>query len=406
MTAVQASGGFAGGLTVGPPRTGRELAKVLLVDDEPAVVSALRRQLTRHFEVETATDPNAALEKVAATEGLAVVVSDMRMPGMNGAEFLSRVRRLKPEAVRILLTGYADVDAAVAAVNEGQIFRFLSKPIPPGSLIACLRDAVRQHDLVTAERELLESTLRGSVKALLDTLSMANPMAFTRAARITRRVVELAEAVTAPALWEIEVASMLANIGAVTLPPTINERLHKGGELGPGQQQLVDQLPTLAIALLSGIPRLDNVRRIIRFQDQRFDGNGRVDAGVAGDDIPLGARLLRLATDYDKLEARGVPILQAISFLEAQEGLYDPELLSALDAVLNPCSDELPVAHVSVAELCEGMTLAADLETADGRVLCGSGQEVTEPILVKVHLWAAYAALREPVEVYWSQPGS
>ena len=381
-------------------RVGRASGRVFLLDDEASLVSALRRQLRSRFTVDVATDPHEALQRIACTDDLAVVVSDMRMPSMNGAEFLSRVRELRPDAVRILLTGYAEIEAAVAAVNQGQIFRFLWKPIPSESLVSCLNDALRQYQLVTAERQLLETTLRNSVKVLADTLSMATPRVFTRASRITRRLVELAEAVDAPALWEIEIAGLFANIGAVTLPPGINECLHEGGELAPAQQLLVDRLPMLATALLSDIPRLDDVRRIIRFQDQRFDGHGNVIAGVAGDDIPIGARLLRLVTDYDALEARGTPVLQAVATLEAAHGLYDPRLLGALTDLVNPGQHEAAMYRLSLAELCEGMILAQDLEAVGGKVLCGRGQEITAPILARLRAWSTHTSIREPIAVF------
>src|SRR5205823_11426086 len=128
--------------------------------------------LRRRFDVASATsgaDGLAALEK--ATGAVAVVISDMRMPAMNGAAFLAQVRQRWPDTVRMLLTGQSEIEAAIAAVNEGQIFRFLSKPCPADQLLAAVMAAVAQHDLITAERVLLEQTLHGSIKTLTEILS-------------------------------------------------------------------------------------------------------------------------------------------------------------------------------------------------------------------------------------------
>jgi EAL domain-containing protein (putative c-di-GMP-specific phosphodiesterase class I)/CheY-like chemotaxis protein len=136
--------------------TGRPKARVLLVDDEPAVLAGLRRQLRSQYDVVTATDGATGLELLQHAGPFAVVVSDMRMPVMDGATFLAGARAAARDTVRILLTGQADIDAAVAAVNRGQIFRFLSKPCPAALLQECLRDAIDQHHLSQVRTEIIE----------------------------------------------------------------------------------------------------------------------------------------------------------------------------------------------------------------------------------------------------------
>ena len=383
-----------------PPRpSGTDGARILLVDDEPALLSSMRRQLSSRFRVETETDPIAALDRIGDIDDLAVIVSDMRMPGMDGATFLGHVCDRWPDITRILLTGFAEIDSAIAAVNQGRIFRFLSKPIAPDHFRNCLDDAVRQYQLVCAERELLEQTLRGSVKALVETLSMANPTAFARATRIGSRVVSLAEHVNAPNQWEVEVAGLLSHLGTVVLPPGINERLQSGQELTLGQQEYVAELPTIAVSVLADIPRLGSVRHIIAFQRQRFDGRGPVTPDVGGQGIPLGARILRVATDYDTLEARGTSVNRALRAMANSEGLYDPTLLSALEEVLHADS-EREMAYLTLAELHAGMVLAADLRTTDNTLLVSRGQELTPRTIMRIKSWADHTSIAEPVAVY------
>src|SRR5262249_60092556 len=145
----------------------------------------------------------AGLELIAREEPFAVVVSDMRMPGMDGAAFLTRVREIAPDATRVLLTGQADLDAAIAAVNRANIFRFLTKPCPPDVLASALTDAVNLHRLVTSERVLLQETLLGSVKMLTDVLALANPAAFGRATRAKQHARRTAAQLDLADRWQL-----------------------------------------------------------------------------------------------------------------------------------------------------------------------------------------------------------
>ncbi|MBI6546352.1 MAG: response regulator, partial [Cyanobacteria bacterium NC_groundwater_1444_Ag_S-0.65um_54_12] len=141
--------------------------KILCVDDETQILAGLAWHLRRQYEMIAALNAPAGLEALERDGSIAIVLSDMRMPGMDGAAFLSRVRQVAPDAARILLTGHADLEVAINAVNEGQIFRFLTKPCPPPVLLAAVNAAAEQYRLITAERVLLGQTLGGSIKALI-----------------------------------------------------------------------------------------------------------------------------------------------------------------------------------------------------------------------------------------------
>jgi DNA-binding NtrC family response regulator len=154
--------------------------KILFVDDEPAVLDGYKRMLRREFEVDTAVCGQQGLAEISNHGPYAVVISDMRMPEMNGAQFLSQVRQTAPDTVRMLLTGYSDMDAAMSAVNEGNIFRFLTKPCEKDLLGKAITAGLMQYRLVTAEKDLLENTLMGSIKVLTDVLSAVSPEAFGR----------------------------------------------------------------------------------------------------------------------------------------------------------------------------------------------------------------------------------
>jgi response regulator RpfG family c-di-GMP phosphodiesterase len=264
---------------------------ILLVDDEVAILDGLRRQLRKKFTVHTANSGAEALQLLESTP-VGVVVSDMRMPQMDGATLLSAVRSRHPEIVRILLTGQADTQAAITAINEGQIYRFLTKPCPPEVLVTEIGNAVELNRLTVAEKELLSTTLRRTVESLTATLSLAQPAAFGRAERVTRTVTELAEALGIEDPWELEVTAMLAHLGAVTLPQSVLTKLESGRPLTDDEAAMAGRVPGISRDLVAAIPRLEDVAEAIGQYPCRYDGRAAVPTTPRGAARPLAARVL------------------------------------------------------------------------------------------------------------------
>lgn len=342
--------------------------RVLFVDDEPNVLAGFERQLRKRYEMETA--PSGAEGLVAlAREPFAVVVSDMRMPGMDGAQFLARARERHPDTVRLLLTGYADLRSAIEAVNQGHIFRFLTKPCPSEALTAALDAALEQRRLVLAERELLDRTLRGSVQVLGEVLALVNPTVFGQVSRVQQLVRELGAIIPGAAAWEVDVAAVLSRLGCLAVPESVLAAAGRGGALDPEEQRHLDAIPEVARNLLRHIPRLERVTEIIDHI------NRPLRTGAVGS-VPLGARILRVAFDFDALVARGVPAVTAVSHLRSRGGVYDPDVLDALDVLLRR-ADEPQVREVWVSELADGMVLAEDVHNSTGTLLLGRGHPIT-----------------------------
>ncbi len=230
--------------------------RILLVDDDSNVLDGYRRSLSREFLIETAAGPDEALVLLEQKEPYAVIVSDMRMPGMNGIQLLSSVKTSSPETVRVILTGNADMETAIEAINEGSIFRFLIKPCAREMMAKTLTAALVQYRLVTAEKELLEQTLSGSIQVLTEVLSLVNPAAFARAERARRCIRHVVTAMKLGNPWQYEVAAMLSQLGCVTLAPETIEAVYSGRELTPTEQAQYAAHPSVAYDLLSKIPRL------------------------------------------------------------------------------------------------------------------------------------------------------
>ncbi|OGV72434.1 MAG: hypothetical protein A3K19_31190 [Lentisphaerae bacterium RIFOXYB12_FULL_65_16] len=372
--------------------------RILCVDDEPNLLAGLSRQLRQYYEVRTADGGVAGLKAIQQEGPFAVVISDMRMPAMDGATFLKYARTGAPDTVRVLLTGQADMDSAIAAVNEGNIFRFLTKPCPIDVLLTALKACVEQHRLVTAERVLLEETLRGSVKMLTEVLSLVSPTAFGRAARLQQRVAAIAAQMGIRDRWHIEVAAMVSQIGCVALPPETAEKLAHGQAMSEREQAMVERLPTVAQQLLAHIPRMESVRDILEFQDRRYDGAGAPD-GPRKDQLPPGARILRVALDFDTLEAQSVSGDLALSTLRGRAGWYDPAVLAAFEQVQGG-SRHAEVRELALADLRPGMVFLEDVRTVSGMVLIAHGQEATVGLIERLrNIASGSSRMREPLRV-------
>jgi CheY-like chemotaxis protein len=386
--------------------------RVLCVDDEPNVLDSLRRQLHEEFTVVGAESGLKALALLAGDASFAVLMSDMRMPTMDGTAVLGEAKRLRPDTVRILLTGQADMEEAVSAVNEGNIFRFLVKPCPRNALIKALTDSVDQHRMIRAEKELLERTLRGGIAALFETLSLANPLAFARATRIQRTVGQMIESTLPENAWCIEVAAMVSQLGTVVLAPETLCKLNSGLSLSPEEELQIRVIPWHAEKLLEQIPRLEVVRQIVHDQATPYErsmaaheNNNACSPPQLGLEAKaaVGAQMLRLAVDLEALEAGGANRAAALTILRRRQGAYDPALLDVLSATVKPQDDGQGGSPVMVDDLRPGMTIVSDLTDGSGRLLVGRGYQVTESLLQRIRNWSAVSGIGEPIYIVSEQ---
>jgi response regulator RpfG family c-di-GMP phosphodiesterase len=375
------------------------LRRILFVDDEPNVLHALERQFRKEFDVETAVGPAAGLQKLADGGPFAVVVSDMRMPGMDGAEFLRRVRQKWADTVRIMLTGQADLTSAMAAVNQGNIFQFLTKPCPGDVLTHTLNAALEQHRLITAERELLEGTLHGSISVLSEVLSLVNPTAFGRAHRIRRYVRCMAEALDLPDRWQYEMAAMLSQIGCVAVPPEVLEKYQAGQPLDDAEKEILKSQGKVGYDLLARIPRLEIVAQMVAHQATERPAGLNLSESVS-----TGAQLLTIARDFDEQIFRGGSLEAVLSQMKSR-GIYNQAFVSALQEVeLEELTTE--TRSVSLAQIKTGMILNYDVLSTNGILLMGKGQEITESAIIRLRTFAGSIGIKGPISVLVPSAGA
>lgn len=365
--------------------------RVLCVDDDANLLAAFRRHLRGSYLLDTAPGGQEGLELIRREETYAVIVADLRMPGMDGIEFLSQARALSPDSVRIMLTGHADLQAAIDVVNEGMIFRFLTKPCSPRVLRTVLDAAAEQYRLIVSERELLEKTLKGSIKVLSDVLSLASPVAFARASRLVRLLRKMAPKAGMDTTWKVELAGMLSQLGCLTLPADSLERIYCGEEASMAERQVFEGHPRIGADLLSFIPRLEDVAGMIRLQNEKFTPD-------SASRIPLGARLLHAAVDYDSLVMSGRSSQQAAGLLRQPAGHHDPRVLDALEEVVKEEAQMEP-RQVRLRELAPGMILNDHVRAGTGLLLVAKGQEVTRSLKSHLLNFDATMMVRQPIHV-------
>lgn len=372
---------------------------VLFVDDDVNILQGYQRTLRRQFEVETADSGMAALKLLDAGKSYAVVVSDMRMPGMDGLQFLQAVKARTEDSVRIMVTGNTDQQTAIGAINEGDVFRFLTKPCEPQTLVKTVQDALEQYRLVQAEKELLEGTLAGAVGALGDTLGLVNPEAFGRIDRLKDLIAALGPAVGFGPAWKAGVLATLSQLGCVILSEETVRKISRGQRLSAEEQQLYEMHPSIACNMIEKIPRLGDVAEAIRYQMKNYDGTGVPHDRLAGELIPLGARLLKVVSDFTAAESAGYSTLDALARMRDVMHEYDPGILKALANHLGVKKTPRKI-KLSVSMVTPGMVVAEDVLTLDGHLLLRKGHKLLESSRERLLNHIANGHIADGIEVH------
>jgi CheY-like chemotaxis protein len=372
--------------------------RVLFVDDEPNVLEGIQRTLRKQVELQTASSGVEALRLIGESGPFAVVISDMRMPAMNGSQFLAKVREQEPDTVRMILSGHADLEATIAAVNEGHIYRFLTKPCPTDQLLAAVEDALNQYRLLTAEKVLLEQTLSGAVKMLIEILGMVSPAASSRAARLQRYTIELSGALGLSSHWEWGLAAFVSQIGCVALPKEMLFKVEACQRLTQEERRLYESHPEVAGKLLAAIPRLEDVAAIVTAQFGSLNTNDLADDPRQWDIRSAGQLLLRAAIEYDRLVSRGASRDSAVTTLRQSTLKFPSNVLKAL-ASLSTTAMGTVVRQIRLADLTIGMILDEDLVSHKGIRLVPSGAEVTRTLMIRLTSISGGVGIAEPFRV-------
>jgi putative nucleotidyltransferase with HDIG domain len=401
---------------------------LLFVDDEPSILSALRRLFRPHgYTILMAESGDEGLE-IIAREHVDLVISDMRMPIMDGARFLEQVRLRQPSAVRILLTGYADISSTIDAINCGEIYRYIAKPWDDNDIVLLVRDALERSRLERENARLLALTrqqndelrdLNASLEQKVQerTAELRQTMSFLEQAHQnlkknfvaivkvfsslielrgnigghSHRVAELARALALRVgmsegeSQEVVLGALLHDIGKMGLPDNILAKPFN--LLSVEERALFMKHPVSGQMMLLEIEQMKNVARFIRSHHESFDGKGFPDR-LSGLEIPLGVRVLSVANDFDALQAgtlvsRPLTPADALRYLVDNKGKrYDPSIVDAFIALQNEKGPGEPaILPLRSGHLKAGMTLAGDLLHQDGYLLLAKGFVLSDSVI-------------------------
>ncbi len=375
-----------------------EKQKILIVDDDVNMLAAYKRKLSFSYQIEVAQNGVLGLQVLERKGPFPVVISDFRMPKMDGLAFLSKTKTICPDTVRIMLTGHADLNTAIAAVNDGHVFKLLIKPCAPDTLKHSIEQAIRQFDLVQSERILLEETLKGSIHVLSDLLSLTNPIAFKQASRLKRYVQHMAVVTGLDDIWQFEVAALLSNIGCIALHPEILVNIYAGNLVSEEEKAMYARHPEVGQKLLEKIPRLELVARMIGKQNEKFRDIGSSYKSENEKRVAMGAQLICVARDFDQLIAEGEEKENALEHMKKNQGRYNPELVQALHSFDLEIGDFI-TRTIEIDELEIDMIIADDIRSKNGLLLVNKGQHVTLPIIERLKSFHRGVGLDNPIRI-------
>jgi response regulator RpfG family c-di-GMP phosphodiesterase len=373
-------------------------SRILFVDDEPASLDSYCAMLQSRFELDIAASGEQGLCLIRERGPYAVVFSDISMPVMDGIQFLSKVREIAPETVRVVITGCSSPEVAMAAVNEGEVFRFLSKPCGISVLTATVNQGIEHFHTTKAEHELLQQMLSAEIEVLVELLGLANPAAYTRTLGIRRCVSLLAAKHEVKEAWRFEVAAMLSQLGCVTLHPEVLDFVISGHPLSPSDLSAFKAHPMVARTLISKLPRMEAVSWIVAQQHGPMKGVPDAVDGMPREVIARGAEMLRLAIAHEDLLAGGLSHEASINALRASTEKFSPDLLRTL-ANLQVNGNGTEVRCCNVRDLVRGMIINEEVKTPTGLLIVAKGQELTVSLLERLRNFRERGAIKDPISV-------
>jgi len=408
--------------------------RVLCVDDDAAVLRALRRVLAGTYDVAIAVGGLAGLEAIRdASAPFAVVITDLRMPELSGIGLLQCVRQQSPQTARVLLTGNADVASATAAVNAGEVFRFLTKPCAPDALLEAVGAACAHHQRVAAqlradgidtpqpdapdtphaapavEREHARSAVpsrapsgsrtRGGslselVLALNAMLAAVHPVARTCAARIEWRASSMLERLDLGIDEHVRAAAALSQLGAISLSPEVAERIYGSLPLSAADAGIAAGIRARTSELIADVPALALARQIV-WRDPQGDP-----ADLASDtsEIELGTVIVDVACVLDDGQRKGRDVGRVLAELQLHHGERHAGLMDSLHAEIDSLAGH-GVRMLRLRDASPEMTLATDVFTPNGLLMACRGQRIGDILTHQRSLTWSDAMLEQLVEV-------
>ena len=378
------------------------IEKILIVDDEENVLNGIKRSLRKTKGLHAAVGAAKALEIIDAEGPFAVVISDQQMPDIDGITFLKEVRERNPMAVRMMLSGNADQKTAVDAVKDAGIFRFLNKPCSIEDLSEAADSAINHFRLQKAEKDMLQDTLAGSVKMIVDIISMRDPESFARISRMREWGKRIAAKTSLPDAWKLDMALIVARFGEITLPDEVSIKISRHQKLNLAEQEAVFRTPEVARDLIKNIPKMEELSEIVYYQDKGFDGSGFPEETKSGTAIPLHARLIKILKDLSEHTDERRPTSLSFDRLKQNADLYDSRLVEIVRKCLSPKDGHAAqekLMELSAMALEPGDIVAKDIYSTSGTLILSEHHELSDAAIQKIKQYVNLDKLEEPLSV-------
>ena len=359
--------------------------KLLFVDDERHLLNGIERVLGFDYELDTAESGQEGLDAIRERGPYSVVFTDMRMPHMDGMQFLEKARQLAPNSIYVMLTGNNDLETAVNAINQGQVFRFLNKPCEEQELSGVIQDALRQFELVQAEKELLHDTFVGSVRVMTDVIDAIQPELAGRGERIQENIAALCQGSGIEERWEFKLAGRLSTLGVALLPESYRLCLERNDHDSAIAIEVSCRAAKLAGTILQDVPRLKDVAEICKRREHTTNGLISTQSPSDSEEIvSVGVVLLQAASLWEELSRRGLAaseIRETVHQLLPQLPDAMLKLMGNSDASASGCE----TIGVSPERLEEGMVVGEDVPCPErGELLIRKGQRLNQVTIQKL----------------------
>jgi len=376
---------------------------VIVADPDKDVQAGFKRLFGAQLNIVCFSEADPALAFLKKNPGTTAVFSCYNLPGRGGTAFLRAAETIVPQATRVMLTREKSAEAIKKALNEGHAFLFLEKPCESNELHAAMEAARSHHRQLAKDRALLERTLAGSVKLLIDMLALFHPEAFRRTSTVRKQALKLARQLGMKKTWELEMAVMLSPLGEALLPKQILARYRAARGLTEQERDVLNRAPAQSRELLKNIPQLEKVSEYLYLSARGYDGSGFPKDGPVGEEIPQVSRILKLLTDLWYASPENGPDAASFEALTINRRKYDPKLLDHAKSVLMddvPETREKQVAKCYIRSLRPGDILVDDALTESSHELVLSrGHMLTPTTIRRLEHFHQTSGVRQPIRV-------
>lgn len=359
--------------------------KVLLVSADAEFLDFSKKLLEKEFSLTCAGSGKEAIQALAGTKGVRVVVSGLHLPDVDGIKLLDKIRTDYPTIMRIMVTGEGDFNTVAGAVHTAHVYSLLPKPCDPELLLKAVRDGAATFRKVRAESDSMRDTMFGTVRMLVDILGLIHPVAVERSKRIRRVAREICKELHAMPSQFMDMVVLLSGIGSVGLPGGLLKKLNDGESLTPEERKLFSTHPSIAARLLENIPRMGKVSEIVRHQNSPCSKKP-----------PMGARILKVCFDFDQMKQGGATPEKTVAYMRGKPEVYDGSVMDALEHFLGE-SAKHECSYLTVADLEPGMVMQADMVTETGTILLQHGQTLSEASHLRIQTFSDLLHIKEPV---------